>query len=165
MQRTHHCPLPHRRMGLSARRYYGSTSLRAKNDRYPVSKQSCSLFQRCYAWWSCRISPLISIVSREGNGAMGYPRINCPIGFSRNEIESKGLKLLRDIECLMRLKKLMSSSSKGIGLDNNGAKRVKSMMTCFVFVTRLKNAITLVRALSLEIFMEDRGNETFIRFH
>ena len=93
---------------------------------------------------------------------MGYPRINCPIGFSRNEIESKGLKLLRDIECLMRLKKLMSSSSKGIGLDNNG---VKSMMTCFVFVTRLKNAITLVRALSLEIFMEDRGNETFIRFH
>lgn len=41
---------------------------------------------------------------------MEYPRINYPIGFSRNEIESKGLKLLRDIECLMRLKKLMSSS-------------------------------------------------------
>lgn len=39
------------------------------------------------------------------------------------------------------------------------------MTTCFVFVTRLKNAITLVRVLSLEIFMEDRGNETFIRFH
>lgn len=127
MQRTHHCPLPHRRMGLSARRYYGSTSLRAKNDRYPVSKQSCSLFQRCYAWWSCRISSRFDrFEAREGNGAMEYPSAENKLSDwffeERNRVE--GIEIVEGYWMFNAFQEI-DVFLEGIGLDDSRPERAR----------------------------------------